>query len=127
MLNKQGANAMNLDLTAIQRNVRLFALPILFSTVGLIGMLICAGHDDQSTPLAAMVTGVLQIAFWPAFALALIGASLLARNTWLLWRWESGELIGSCTKCGGVMQHRDGRWSQYSRCNMCGSTRQGWH
>lgn len=116
---------MNLDLAAIQRNVRLFALPILFSTVGLIRMLICAGDDDQRTPLATMVPRILQIAFWPSFALALIGASLLARNTWLLWRWESGELIGSFTRCGGVMQHRDGRRSQYSRCNMCGSTRQG--
>lgn len=117
---------MNLDITAIQRNVRMFALPILLSTVGLIGMLICAGHDDQSTPLATMMTAVLQLAFWPALALALIGISWLARNTWSLLRWENGELVGSCTKCGGVMQHRDGRWSQYSRCSMCGSTRQGW-
>jgi hypothetical protein len=118
---------MNLDLTAIQRNVRLFAVPILFSTMGLIGMLICAGHDDQSTPLAMMMIGILGVAFWPCLALALVGAAWLARNTWLLWRWENGELVGSCTKCGGVMHHRDGRWSQYSRCNMCGSTRQGWH
>ncbi|MFJ5295623.1 hypothetical protein ACIQAL_03725 [Pseudomonas sp. NPDC088368] len=118
---------MNVDLTAIQRNVRLFALPISLITVGLIGMLICAGHDDQTTPLAAMMTTVLQVAFWAALTLAAIGASWLARNTWLLWRWESGELVGSCTTCGGVMQHRNGRWSQYSRCNMCGSTRQGWH
>jgi len=127
MLIKQGANAMNLDLTAIPRNVRLFALPILFSTVGLIGMLICAGHGDRNTPLAAMMTGVLQIAFWPALALALLGVSWLARNIWLLWRWQNGEVIGGCTTCGGVMRHEDGRWSQYSRCNICGSKRQGWH
>jgi hypothetical protein len=127
MLNKQRENGMNLDLTAIQRNVRLLALPILFSAVGLIGMLICSGDDDRSTPLAAMMIGVLQIAFWPALALALIGVSGLARNIWLLWRWENGEPIGNCTECGGVMQRRDGRWSQYSRCNMCGSKRQGWH
>lgn len=118
---------MNLNLTTMQRNVRLFALPILLTTAGLIGTLVCAAHDDQSTALATMMSGFFQVLFWPAVVLALVGIVWLVRNTWLLWRWESGELIGSCAKCGGVMQHRDGRWSQYSRCNMCGSTRQGWH
>ena len=118
---------MNLDLTAIHRNVRLFASPIILTAAGLMGVLICVGHDDQSTPMAIMMFGFLQILFWPAAVLSLGGIAWLARNTWLLWRWENGELIGSCTKCDGVMQHRDGRWSQYSRCNMCGSTRQGWH
>lgn len=118
---------MNLDLTSIHRNIRLFALPTFISVAGVVGMLICVGHDDQSTPIATMMSGFLQILFWPAAVLSLGGIAWLVRNTWQLWCWQNGELIGSCNQCGGVMQHKDGRWSQYSRCNMCGSTRQGWH
>lgn len=118
---------MNLDPNSTMRNIRLFALPMLFTATGVFGMLFCAAHDDQSTPLAAMMSGVFQIIFWPSAALALLGVILLTRNTWRLWRWQNGELIGDCTNCGGQIRDKNGRWSLYRRCEMCGSTRQGWH
>lgn len=118
---------MDLDMTAIRRNIVLFALPTTLAVVGLIGMTFSAGYDDHSSALAVMVSGVFRMLFWPFAVLEFVALVWLARNAWQLWRWLNGELEGGCVQCGGTMQHKNGRWSQYSLCNMCGSTRQGWH
>jgi hypothetical protein len=116
-----------MDMTAVRRNLILFAWPTTLVVAGVIGMLACFGYDDNSEPLAGMVASIFRILFWVFAVLELGGLLWLVHNTWQLWRWMNGEMKGGCVECGGNMKQINGRWSQYSQCNMCASNRQGWH
>jgi hypothetical protein len=41
---------------------------------------------------------------------------------WRLWQWrqQKGDL---CHMCGGIMDHKNGRWGPYLHCLVCGNNR----
>lgn len=118
---------MNIDITAIERYLRLFGLPMFLVLMGLLGMALFSGPAPAGDLAAAVLANIGQIVF-PASAALTMAASLWgAWNYWLLFRWERGDLQGGCNRCGGVMSHKDGRYGTYSVCKMCGGKREGWH
>lgn len=118
---------MNIDITAIERYLRLFGLPFFLIFVGFLGMALFSG----SAPTAGLATAVLanigRMLFPASVALTIAASLWVAWNCWLLFRWERGDLQGCCNRCGGVMSHKDGRYGMYSVCKMCGDKREGWH
>jgi hypothetical protein len=118
---------MNIDFTAIERYLRLFALPVFLMLIGLLGLMLFSNAAPAEGLAAALLANVGRILL-PASAALTIAACLWgAWNYWLLFRWERGDLQGGCIRCGGVMSHKDGRYGTYSVCKMCGSKREGWH
>jgi len=117
---------MDINITAIERLARLFAVPLATTILPLIGYAILPDPGNSSPVLAGMaqvfhpVGKVLLLASLP-------GATWIAWRFWLLWKWESGDLDGGCYNCAGSMQHKDGRYGPYSVCMMCGSKREGHH
>ncbi|HCL3894716.1 TPA: hypothetical protein N2B36_006362, partial [Pseudomonas aeruginosa] len=111
---------MNINITAIERYLKLFGLPMFLALMGLLGMGLFSGAAPAGSIAAAVLANVGVVLF-PASAALTIAASLwLAWNCWLLYRWENGDLQGGCDRCGGVMSHKDGRYGAYSVCKMCG-------
>jgi len=117
---------MDINITAIERLVRLFAQPAALMIIPLIGYAFLPDPSSVSPVLAGMaqvfkpVGGVLLVA-------SLAGSGWMARRRGLLWKWESGDLDGGCDNCAGPMHHKDGRYGPYSVCMMCGSKREGHH
>ncbi|WP_330113950.1 hypothetical protein SA496_14350 [Pseudomonas sp. JS3066] len=116
-----------MDITAIERNVRLYGLPVFLTLMGLAGMLLIGLSSPATTPIDHVLAPLKRAAFLGAAGFAVVGAIWWARNAWLKYRWIRGELDGGCHHCGGVMRQLKGRWGAYSKCLMCGNTRKGWH
>lgn len=110
--------------------IRLFGLPI-FLGVGSLAVGLFLSMAGQSAAESAILAEVGTL-FWQAgrlIALAGVAAALGLSlwRWWLLYLWESGKLEGGCFNCGGPMSHKDGRYGAYSKCQICGSKREGWH
>lgn len=118
---------MNINITAIERYFRLFALPVFLMLIGLSGMMLFSVPAPASNHASALLSNVGQILFPASAALTLVASIWTAWNCWLLFRWERGDLEGGCNRCGGVMSHKDGRYGAYSVCKMCSGKREGWH
>lgn len=117
---------MDINITAIERNLRLFAAPGLLTLGGMVGMLLM----DPNAPAEGITAGLEQIqriAALIAAGTALGGSIWLAYRAWLAWRWETGSLEGGCNRCSGVMRHLGGKYGDYSKCLMCGAKREGHH
>lgn len=117
---------MDINITAIERLVRLFAIPAAWAILPLIGYAILPDPGNSSPVLAGMAQ-VFQPVGNVMLLVSLAGVAWIARRFWLLWKWESGDLDGGCYNCAGPMQHKDGRYGPYSVCMMCGSKREGHH
>lgn len=117
---------MDINITAIERLIRLFTQPVALTIFPLIGYAFLPAPGNSSPVLAGIaqvfhsIGGVLLLA-------SLIGVAWGAKRCWMLWKWESGDLDGGCYNCAGPMQHKDGRYGPYSVCIMCGSKREGHH
>jgi len=115
-----------MDITVIERLVRLFAQPVALTLFPLVGYAFLPNPGSSSLVLAGIapvfhsIGGVLLLA-------SLTGAAWVAWRLWLLWKWESGDLDGGCYHCAGPMRHKEGRYGPYSICMMCGSKREGHH
>lgn len=118
---------MNIDITAIERYFRLFALPVFLMLIGFIGMVLFSGPAPAGGLASALLANVGRIFFPASAALTLVASIWTAWNCWQLFRWERGDLQGGCNRCSGVMSHKDGRYGTYSVCKMCGGKREGWH
>lgn len=118
---------MEIDVTAAERSVRLFALPTALVLLGL-ALLAFTGRalDIQSPMLRPMLETVIVPARWFLAGLSGWGALWFAWRLVLLYRWENGA-DGGCHRCGGFVRHLEGRWGDYSKCLMCGGTRSGHH
>lgn len=117
---------MDINVTAIERNVRRYALPGLLALIGVVAMLLI---DPSATPTSVfekIVAPLKKGMFWLAVGLALSGLTWGIYRAWLEFRWLQGELLGGCDHCGGPVRHLDGRYGAYSKCLMCGSKRNGW-
>lgn len=117
---------MDINITAIERLVRLFRQPAALMICPLIGYTFLPDAESLPPVLAGMaqvfhaIGGVLLLA-------SLVGVAWSAKRCWTLWKWESGDFDGGCYNCAGPMQHKDGRYGPYSVCMMCGSKREGHH
>lgn len=117
---------MDINLTAIARNLRLYGPPGAITAGGLLGTLLINPHPVGPAPL--MILAPLAKGMFIASLVAMAAGSLwLAWRAVLEWRWERGTLDGGCLNCGFVMRHLDGRYGAYSKCMRCGSKREGWH
>lgn len=112
-----------MNITNIERDLRLFVEPVLVVAGGMLGMLI-ASQVLMARPVLA---GAGQVVGLTCGGLAVAGLIWMAWRVWLLHRWEKGDLDGGCNSCGGIMSHFTGKHGDYSKCKMCGSKRQGHH
>ncbi len=118
---------MDINVTAIERNLRLYALPGALAVLGLIGVLLIDPSATSTDPNLKMVAPVKRVIFCGAASVAGFGLLWALYNAWLEHRWQQGDLIGGCDHCAGPMRHLNGRYSAYSKCLMCGSKRKGHH
>lgn len=118
---------MNINVTAIERNIRLYALPGLLTLIGIGTMLLIDPSAASVRPFDQMIAPLKRGVFWVAVMLAVGGIVWSLYRAWLEFRWIRGELLGGCDNCGGPLRHLDGRYGAYSKCLMCGSKRKGWH
>lgn len=116
---------MDINITAIERNIRFYGPPVALVLFSLLVALI-----TRSSPAPAGFALILApIASWVntgALITAAGGTLWLLWRGWIEWRWERGEYEGGCDHCGGPVSHLDGRYGTYSKCKMCGATQKGW-
>lgn len=115
---------MDINTTAIERNLRLFTQPGLLTLGGILGMLLLDpnGPAEGVTAILAQIQRIMALV---AAGAAFVGSIWLAYRAWLAWRWETGSLEGGCSRCSGVMRHLGGKYADYSKCLMCGLKREG--
>jgi hypothetical protein len=116
---------MDINITAIERNLRLYAAPAFLIVLGLVGVLLIDPSGQGATGVGVLAIPIKRFVFAGAGVLTMVGALWLGYRGWLEWRWERGS-DGGCRKCGGSMQHLDGRYGTYSKCLMCGAKRKGY-
>ncbi|UIP85001.1 hypothetical protein [Pseudomonas phenolilytica] len=112
---------MEINVTAVERSVRLFALPTALMLLGLALLAFTGGAMDTLSPT---LETVIVPARWFLAGLSGLGALWFAWRLVLLYRWENGA-DGGCHRCGGFVRHLEGRWGDYSKCMMCGGTKSG--
>lgn len=119
---------MDINLTAIARSFRVYAIPTTLIATSLIMLwLLGPGSEPSPRSIEMMLQGVREKLRW--FALLVLVAGVLGAiySTWELHQWRQGKLSGGCHNCGGSTMHRSGRYGPYSICKMCGSKREGHH
>lgn len=118
---------MDINVTAIERNIRLYALPGLLTLIGISAVLLIDPAAASTSPVDQIVAPLKRGIFWVAVGFIMAGIVWGLYRAWLEFRWMQGELLGDCDNCGGPLRHLDGRYGAYSKCLMCGSKRKGWH
>jgi len=119
---------LDINITALTRNFRLFAAPASLALISLSISLAVDSYTPGSGPIGdAMMTAIRPILLWGSFGGLIVGGGWYAFNLWQLYRWENGNLVGGCDRCGGPVRHLNGRYGAYSKCKMCGGTRSGWY
>ena len=118
---------MNFDFRTARLLIQLFSAPGAFVLIGLVGMVWSAEPSEVPPLLAGVIAPILRAVFLGGTGFTAIGLTWATWNCWQLYRWETGSVVGSCTNCGGLLSHRDGRYGAYSVCKMCGAKRNGWH
>jgi hypothetical protein len=118
---------MDINITAIERNVRLYGQPILLALLGGAGMYLAGSWDHNASGIKAALGPVMKYGFIGSAALCFAGLIWAAWRAYLEFRWSNGETAGGCNNCGGVMRHLSGRYGGYSKCMMCGRKQEGHH
>jgi len=118
---------VEINITAAERALRLFALPAALMLLGLALLAFIGGAMDTLSPmLRPTLEAVIVPARWFLAGLSGWGALWFAWRLLLLYRWGNGA-DGGCHGCGGFVSHLEGRRGDYSKCLMCGGTRSGHH
>lgn len=116
---------VDINITAIERNLRLYALPVAMMMIGVTASLLLDPVPARAGAPFGMLAPVMRYASLGFALLGLAGALWGGYRAWLEWRWGQGLSEGGCLRCGGDMQHLDGRYGSYSKCLMCGAKRKG--
>lgn len=111
----------------LDRRLRLYARPGMLLLIGLVLLFSVDPTAPVANPFEQVLVPVKKMLFFASIGLTAAGLVWGSWRAWLAYRWEAGKLDGGCENCGGPLQHREGRWGDYSKCIMCGSTRKGWH
>jgi hypothetical protein len=117
---------MDINVTAIERNIRLFAGPVGLCVLGSV-VILAAGQWAPTSPVLSGLKAISEMASLVGAVAAASGCLWGGWRLWLLYQWENGLVDGCCYNCGGPMKHLSGRYGDYSKCLMCGSKRQGHH
>lgn len=61
--------------------------------------------------------------YFSLFGLLVMTLSILILfwRTFILWKWESGNIDNCCQVCGGIVSEKHGRWGAYYKCLACGN------
>lgn len=118
---------VDINITAIERNLRLYALPGAMVVIGVVGSLLVDPNPAHTGTVVDMLEPAKRYVSLAFALVALAGALWGGYRAWLEWRWEQGMSSGGCLNCGGDMQQFEGRYGNYSKCLMCGSKRKGHH
>lgn len=119
---------MEVNITALARNFRLFAAPVSLVLISFFVSLTIGSYTSGSNPiLDAMMRTIGPALAWGSLAGLIAGGGWYGFNLWQLHRWENGNLEGGCDRCSGPVRHLNGRYGAYSKCKMCGGTRSDWH
>jgi len=106
---------------------RLFALPaflLVLSPVGLhfFGAFV-PGWLSGSLVLEGLGGSSRAAAPWIGAGLLLAALVMFTVSFYRLWRWSQGS-SDSCFNCGGIVDHRHGRYGPYKHCLACGKNQQ---
>ncbi|MNZ55669.1 hypothetical protein D3C78_736010 [compost metagenome] len=118
---------VDINITAIERNLRLYGLPAFLLLLGLAGVALIDPSAPPASQIEQVIAPIKRIVFLGAAALAAVSAVWCLWRAGLEYRWSRGALDGGCHNCSGPMRHFDGRYGPYSKCLMCESKRKGWH
>lgn len=97
----------------IERYFKLFALPVFFIAIGLIGMTIMTADGLRAI---AVLAHVVRMGFFISLGVSVTGLIWMGWRLLLLWRWENGKLEGDCHNCYGSSGLLQG-----PKCMMCGN------
>lgn len=114
---------MDINVTKLERNIRLFALPGFLMVVGLLASLFLP--DPEAAP--PLLKEIVPVAYLIGLVAVVIGSAWFAWRLWQLHRWETGSINGDCHSCGGHMTQLSGKHGAYRKCEYCGSKKEGWH
>lgn len=118
---------VGINITEIERNLRLYAAPGALVLIGMAGMFLIDPSPPQAGTAVDIVAQFAGFVFLGAALLCMAGLMWAGWRVYLEWRWMSGKSDGGCLNCGGDMRHLEGRYSRYSKCLMCGAKRKGHH
>lgn len=118
---------MDISITAIERNLRLYGVPFGMMVIGGIGLLLVDPSSQVTGSVGQVLAPLKRYAFLGLGSLAMAGALWGGWRAWLEWRWANGNLVGGCYSCGGSIRHLRGRYGDYSKCLMCGAKQKGHH
>ena len=122
---KAQEKSMDINITAIERSLRLYSAPGFLTLLGIVGLILIDPSGQGVSGVGVLAIPVKRFAFAAAGLIGIGGALWLGYRGWQEWRWERGELDGDCRECGGVVRHLTGRYGSYSKCMMCGAKRRG--
>ena len=102
---------------------RMFALPIFFLVLAIVGLHFLGDFVPNrlsgSAVLEGLANGSRTAAPWVGAGLLLASLVLFTVSFYRLWRWNQGG-SDCCFTCGGIVDHRHGRYGQYKHCLACG-------
>ncbi|WP_157933766.1 hypothetical protein [Alloalcanivorax mobilis] len=102
---------------------RLFDFPILLLVLAIVGLHflgdLVPNWFSGSAVLEGLANGSRAAAPWVASALMLASFFFFTVNCHRLWRWNQGN-SDCCFVCGGIVDHKHGRYGPYKHCLACG-------
>ena len=100
---------------------RLFVIPLLLLAGAAILALLLPWFADQLQTSAIVSQASLTVRNWTPYVIgAFLAASVItaAVQGWELWQWRRGDRE-ICHRCGGMVEHKSGRYGPYWRCLAC--------
>lgn len=101
---------MDINVTAIERNIRLYALPGLLTFIGGSAVMQVDTSAASTSPFDQIITPLKRGVFGVAVGFTIGGVVWGLYRAWLEFRWMDGKLLGGCDDCGGPLRHLDGRY-----------------
>lgn len=102
---------------------RMFALPIFFLVLAVFGLYFLGdfvpNRLSESAVLEGLASGSRTAAPWVGAGLLLASLVLFVVRFYRLWHWSQGY-SDCCFACGGIVDHRNGRYGRYKHCLACG-------
>lgn len=102
---------------------RLFALPTFLLVLSLVGPYFFGDFVPGWLSGSAVLKGVgdssRAAAPWIGAGLLLAALVLFIVSFYRLWQWNQGN-SDSCFSCGGIVDHKHGRYGPYRHCLACG-------
>ena len=76
---------------------------------------------SKSSMLGKAAELSLAVAPWAGLTLLLCAVVYFFGSGYRLWRWNNGG-SNVCSRCGGMVDQKEGRYGSYLRCLACGKS-----